>query len=472
MIQPVVLCGGIGTRLWPSSRPTLPKQFAQLLPDQSLYQATLQRVAGSDFAAPLVMTSDQSRFLAAEQAHAAGITPSQIVLEPTPCGTAPAVLTATLMMEMHPEMLMLVAPSDHVISDIPNFLAAIQLAKTAAQQGSIIAFGVSPDRAETGYGYLELPADDAPDGASPVTRFVEKPGAKDAERMSNSGHHHWNAGLYLFRVCDFLRTCEQCAPDLLAPCRSALAAGHHDLDFLRLGSAYSDIDPISLDHAVMEKAIGLQSVPLSAGWHDLGSWAGLKQASSAHASDMVQHGSVTALDCQDTLLWSEDEAVHLVGIGLDGIAAISTRDAVLVTDLRSSQNVGQAVALLAERGISQAHQHPRCHRPWGWFESLCLGDRFQVKRIKVNPGGILSLQSHIHRAEHWVVVAGTARVTVGNEVRLLSENESLYVPLGAMHRLENPGKLPVYLIEIQTGAYLGEDDITRYSDAYHRCVAE
>jgi mannose-1-phosphate guanylyltransferase/mannose-1-phosphate guanylyltransferase/mannose-6-phosphate isomerase len=289
--------------------------------------------------------------------------------------------------------------------------------------------------------------------------------------MLEAGTYLWNAGIFLFRAGDMIAAFERHAPDLLAPCRAALAAGSRDLGFLRLGQDdYLAARAISIDYAVMEKADGIVAVPVDAGWSDLGSWAAIHAAldGSGGGTGVVTSGPATALDCVRTLLRSEDENVHIVGLGLRNIAAIAMRDAVLVADLDRAQDVKAVVAELKRSGRAQAEDYPRFHRPWGWYETLCLGHRFQVKRIMVKPGGILSLQSHMHRAEHWVVVAGTARVTVGEEEKLLAENQSVYVPLGSVHRMENPGKVPMYLIEVQTGTYLGEDDIVRYDDVYNR----
>jgi mannose-1-phosphate guanylyltransferase/mannose-1-phosphate guanylyltransferase/mannose-6-phosphate isomerase len=287
--------------------------------------------------------------------------------------------------------------------------------------------------------------------------------------MLAAGNYLWNAGIFLFRAGDMIAAFETHAPDLLAPCRAALAAGTRDLGFLRLGQDdYLNARAISIDYAVMEKAENVVAVPVEAGWSDLGSWTALHAALEADANGVVTSGEATAIDCERTLLRSEDDNIHIVGLGLRNIAAVAMRDAVLVADLDRAQEVKAVVAELKRTGRAQAEDYPRFYRPWGWYETLCLGDRFQVKRIMVKPGGILSLQSHVHRAEHWVVVAGTARVTVGEEVKLLTENQSVYVPLGAVHRMENPGRLPMYLIEVQTGSYLGEDDIVRYEDVYNR----
>lgn len=469
MIYPVILCGGSGTRLWPASRKAYPKQFVPLLGEESLYKATLRRLSGEGFAAPLILTAEDFRFMATDQAAEIGLSDANIVIEPVARGTASAVLVAALLLsEDNPDAQMLVAPSDHVIGDLPTFLTAIEQGRAAAADGALVTFGVTPDRPETGYGYLEL--SQAPkDGAVAVKSFREKPNLETAEQFLDAGHYLWNAGLFLFRVSDVIAAFETHAPDLLAPCRAAIAQGKSDLGFFRLDAdSYAAAPSNSFDYAVMEQAAKVKAVPLDCGWSDLGAWDALWQALDGDEAGVVARGSVTALDCRDSYLHAYDAATQLVGLGLDGVIAVAMRDAVLVADKSRAQDVKSVVATLRAEGVAQADDYPRFHRPWGWYETLCLDTRFQVKRIMVKPGGVLSLQSHHHRSEHWIVVAGTAEVTVGEEVKLVTENESVYIPLGAVHRMANPGKLPMYLIEVQTGAYLGEDDIVRYEDIYDR----
>ncbi|MCB6180115.1 mannose-1-phosphate guanylyltransferase/mannose-6-phosphate isomerase [Rhodobacter sp. Har01] len=469
MIHPVILCGGSGTRLWPSSRQAFPKQFVDLIGPESLFQATLRRLTGPDFTAPLILTNEEFRFLARDQAEAIGLIDAEIVLEPVARDTAPAILSAALMLEDTPEALMLVSPSDHVIRNPKAFLAAIRAGAEAARGGALVTFGIVPDRPESGYGYLELAGPAKAGQPVPLAGFSEKPDAARAAQMIASGNVLWNAGVFLFRVQDILAAFQAHAPELIAPCRAARAAGQRDLGFFRLDAReYGEARPISIDYAVMEKAAGIVAVPVDAGWSDLGSWESLRAVLPADDHGVVGTGNVTAIGCENTLLRCEDDNIRLVGLGLKNIAAIAMRDAVLVADLSQAQQVKQVVAELKAAGVPQADNYPRFHRPWGWYETLCLGDRFQVKRIMVKPGGVLSLQSHVHRSEHWIVVAGTARVRVGEEVKLLTENQSVYIPLGAIHRMENPGKVPMYLIEVQTGIYLGEDDIQRYEDVYNR----
>ncbi len=470
-IHPVILCGGSGTRLWPLSRKSYPKQFAALMGEESLYQASLRRLSGEGFARPVVVTNSDFRFIATEQLSAVGIEEATVLIEPVSRNTAPAVLCAALTLQDKPDDLMLVAPSDHVIADADAFRAAALAGAEAAKGGTLVTFGIAPDRPETGYGYLEL-ADKPEDlSATPRTlkRFVEKPDAAAAAKMVESGRYLWNAGIFLFRVGDIIAAFEASAPDLLEPCRRAVAEGRTDLMFFRLGeAAFATARDISIDYAVMEKAPRLAVVPYAGGWSDLGSWDAVWKEMEPDSAGVSASGPVTAIDCADSLLRSEDSDIRLVGLGLKNTAVIAMRDAVLVADMTDGQRVKEVVARLKADKVTQAEEFPRCHRPWGWYETLSLGGRFQVKRIMVKPGGVLSLQSHHHRSEHWIVVSGTAKVTVGEEARLLTENQSVYIPLGSVHRMENPGKVEMHLIEVQTGAYLGEDDIVRYEDIYAR----
>ncbi len=479
-ITPVILCGGSGTRLWPSSRKAYPKQFAPLLGEESLYQKTLRRFAGEAFAAPLVMTNEAFRFVCRDQAEELSLEPGRIILEPVGRNTAPAILCAALMLAEDPEALMLVAPSDHLIRDEEAFLDAVSTAAAAAGGGQLVTFGITPTHPETGFGYLELAAPPQPGAATPLRRFVEKPDRERAARMLARGNFLWNAGIFLFRAADILAAFRAHAPDMIAPCEAALGRAAADLGFIRLArEPYAALRAESIDYAVMEKAAGISAVPLSAGWSDLGSWAALHAArlpggggeatgAGAAGDGVLCDGPVSALDCRNSLLRSESPDVHLVGLGLENIVAVATRDAVLVADLARSQQVKDVVALLRGRKVAQADEHLRVHRPWGWYESLCLCPGFQVKRIMVKPGGVLSLQSHRHRSEHWVVVEGTAHVILGRQERELKANESVYIPQGEIHRLENRTARPMFLIEVQTGDYLGEDDITRYEDVYNR----
>ena len=466
-VTPVLLCGGSGSRLWPLSRKSYPKQFVPLLGDQTLFQASASRLAG--FEKPLIVTGSDFRFIVTEQLAAIGIDPGAILLEPTGRNTAPAVLAAALYLHAQdPEAVMLVCPSDHLIPDADSFLAAAQSALDVARTGQLVTFGIAPTHPETGYGYLEL-AGPADGGPVALQRFVEKPDAETAAALVASGKHMWNAGIFMFSASAIIAAFKAHAPGLMAPVSDAVAGAQTDLGFLRLAAdPWMQVEDISIDYAVMERAENLSVVPYSSAWSDLGGWDAVWRESVKDDRGVATHGNATAIDCDDVLLRSENDELTLVGIGLRNIVAVAMNDAVLVADSARGQDVKLAVQALKDKGALQAEQFPKDHRPWGWFESLVIGDRFQVKRIVVHPGAALSLQSHHHRAEHWIVVEGTARVTVNEDVKLLSENQSVYIPLGAVHRMENPGKVPMVLIEVQTGSYLGEDDIIRYEDVYAR----
>lgn len=471
-ITPILLCGGSGTRLWPLSRKSYPKQFVPLVGEDTLFQASAKRLSGADFSAPMVLTNSDFRFIVTEQLSEAGIDPAAILIEPEGRNTAPAVLAAALWLEKtNPEALMLVAPSDHVVPDAPAFRAAVAAGVPAAQGGDLVTFGIKPAHAETGYGYLELAEDPGDFTARPLKliRFVEKPDAARAQEMLAAGNYLWNAGIFLFSVKTILAAFAAHAPGLVAPVRAAVDQGKPDLGFLRLDpEAWSTAEDISIDYAVMERSENLSVVPYAAGWSDLGGWDAVWRETSQDTRGVALSGHATAIDCDNTLLRSEDDSLEVVGIGLKNIVTIAMPDAVLVADSSRAQDVKDAVAALKKKKAKQATMFPKDHRPWGWFESLVIGERFQVKRIHVHPGAALSLQSHHHRSEHWIVVEGTAKVTVDDEVKLISENQSVYIPLGAIHRMENPGKVPMVLIEVQTGTYLGEDDIIRYEDVYAR----
>ncbi len=471
-ITPVLLCGGSGTRLWPLSRKSYPKQFAPLMGRESLFQASARRLSGAEFAAPVILTGEPFRFIVTEQLAAVEQAPQTILIEPEGRNTAPAVLAAALWLQARdPGALMLVAPSDHVIPGPEGFRAAVRAAAPRAAGGDLVTFGIAPDRPETGYGYLELAPGADPGAGAPqdLARFVEKPDAARAAEMLAAGRYLWNAGIFLFSVRAILEAYEAHAPALLEGVRAALAGAESDLGFCRLDSdPWTGVEDISIDYAIMEKAPNLAVMPYGGAWSDLGGWDAVWRESGPDAAGNVTSDNATAIDCRDTLLRSESGTLELVGIGLEDVVAVAMNDAVLVAHKSEAQRVKEAVAALKHRGARQAAAFPVDHRPWGWFESLVVGERFQVKRIVVHPGAALSLQSHHHRSEHWIVVQGTARVTVDDTVKLVTENESVYIPLGAVHRMENPGKLPMVLIEVQTGSYLGEDDITRYDDVYAR----
>ncbi len=424
-------------------------------------------------APPVVITNADFRFIVTEQMTDMGIDPGAILIEPDARNTGPAILAAALYLSAtDPDAMMLVMPTDHDIPDPAAFRAAVAIGVPRAETGRIVTFGIRPDRPETGYGWLELSA--PPVDASPqkLVRFVEKPDRARAEAMLFEGKYLWNSGIYLMSVATLIAAFQDHAPDLVAPVCEAVETARTDLGFLRFASdPWSKTRNISVDYAVMEHAANLEVVPFNSAWSDLGDWNAVWRESSdegLNGDATVVHGAVTEFDCVGCLLRAEAEGLHLVGIGLKDIVVVAMPDAVLVADRSRVQEVKEAVASLKAKAVRQAEVFPRDHRPWGWFETLVLSDRFQVKRIVVHPGASLSLQSHVHRAEHWIVVSGTAQVTVDKDVRLLTENQSLYVPLGAIHRLANPGKVPVVMIEVQTGAYLGEDDIIRYEDVYSR----
>jgi len=469
MITPVLLCGGSGTRLWPLSRKSFPKQFSLRVGDQSLFEQSVVRLTGEQFLPPVVVTGSDFRFIVSEQLAAVGVRPGAILIEPEARNTAPAILAATLhIASADPDALILVAPSDHAVPDPVAFRAAVQRGVAAAQAGHIVTFGITPTHAETGYGWLELAAAVAEDSV-PLRRFVEKPALPLAEAMLAAGNFLWNSGIFLFSARSMLAAFSSHAPSLLAPVRASLDKAQVDLGFLRLDAeAWKAAESISVDYAVMEHAQNLSVVAFGAGWNDLGGWDAVSREMGADARGVSMSGAVTAIDCDDTLLRSESDGVEVVGIGLRDVLVVAMNDAVLVADRSRAQDVKKAVEALKAKGAKQAELFPRDHRPWGWFETLAMADRFQVKRIVVHPGAALSLQSHHHRSEHWIVVSGTARVTVNDTVQLLTENQSIYIPLGAVHRMENPGKVPMVLIEVQTGSYLGEDDIIRYEDVYAR----
>ena len=469
-ITPVILCGGSGTRLWPLSRKSYPKQFSRLLGETTLFQQSAQRVGGEGFEKPVILTNSDFRFIVTEQLQEVGIDPKAVLIEPEPRNTAPAILAAALFLAKNdPKALMLVLPSDHVVPDHQTFTKTVQAGVEAALDGDLVTFGITPHGAETGYGYLELSG--KPNGLTPIklNRFVEKPDKKSAEMMLDEGSYLWNAGIFLFRAQDFVEAVEAHCSQLIAPVSKAMAAVKPDLDFLRIDPDWwGKAESISVDYAIMEHAVNLSAVPYGGDWSDLGDWNSVWREMDQAENGVVAYGASVALDCRDTLLRSESEKQVLVGIGLENIVVVAMPDAVLVADKSRTQEVKKAVTYLKEKPATQAAQFPKDHRPWGSFESLHLDERFQVKRIVVKPGGILSLKSHNHRSEHWIIVEGTARVTIGNDVKLVRENQSVYVPLGKKHRLENPGKVPMVLIEVQTGSYLGEDDIERYEDIYAR----
>ena len=419
------------------------------------------------------MTGSDFRFMVTEQLAAIDIEPQIILIEPFARNTAAAICAAAVALDAkNGDSLMLVSPSDHVITDVERFRETVEAAIPTADEGQIVTFGIRPDRAETGYGWLELSSklsDDFAAVAQPLSSFVEKPEAEAAEALLSGGLHLWNAGIFLFSTTCILTSFEQFAPQTLTEVRNAFGAAEADLGFMRLpGEPWSRLEDISIDNAIMEHASNLSVVPYGGYWSDLGDWQAIWREGEADNFGVVADGPSTALDCRNTLLLATSETQELVAMGLNDIIAVAMPDAVLVAHKDRVQDVKTAVLKLKAKGAAQAENLPRDYRPWGWYESIALGPRFQVKRIVVNPGGALSLQSHNHRSEHWIVVEGTAKVTIDDDVKIVNENQSVYIPLGAIHRMENPSKLPLTLIEVQTGSYFGEDDITRYEDVYAR----
>lgn len=468
-ITPILMCGGSGTRLWPLSRKSFPKQFTNIVGDESLFQASARRFTGAGFGDLVVITGSDFRFVVTEQLDAIDLSAAGIIIEPAGRNTAPAAIAATLFAaQTDPDGLVLLVPSDHAVADPQAFRDAVSRGRVAAEEGQIVTFGITPTRAETGYGWLEA-GEATHDDVHALTRFIEKPDSVRAQELFADGNNLWNAGVFLASARTMIAAFRTHAPDILKEVESALKASTVDLDFTRIDpDLWDGVREESIDYAVMEKAKNVSVVRFDGHWSDLGGWESVWLESSHDDAGNASSDNTTAFDCENTLLRSESDEIELVGIGLKNVVAVAMRDAVMVADMSEAQNVKKAVNVLKTRGAKQAQHFPVDHRPWGWFETLVLADRFQVKRIHVNPGAALSLQSHHHRAEHWIVVSGTAKVTVDDEVKLISENQSIYIPLGAVHRMENPGKMAMVLIEVQTGGYLGEDDIIRYEDVYSR----
>lgn len=466
MIHPVLLCGGSGTRLWPLSRKSLPKQFSPLQTGDTLFQASIRRLSGPGFAPPLVLTGDSFRFIVKDQAAVVGVKPAGILIEPEARNTAPAILAAALWLQARdPDALMIVAPSDHIIPDDRRFRAAVEAAEATARQGRLVTFGIRPEWAETGYGWLELTSvtEDFAPRAQPLKRFVEKPDQETASAMLAAGTFLWNAGIFLFTARDLIEAFGKYAPAILDGVRAAVEAARPDLDFTRLSAGpWTTLETISLDYAVMEKADNLSVVPYAGRWTDLGDWEAVRREVGPDAAGVSIQGAAVAIDCTDTLLRSESDGPRLVGLGLTDIIAVAMPDAVLIMDRARTQEVKLAVSALKARGAPEAESFPRDHRPWGRFESLAAGDGFRIRRIVVNPGAALSLQSHRLRAEHWVVVSGHARATIDGAASEVVANQSIHTPPGSVHRLENPGQDPLILIEVQTGESFEEEDVVRY----------
>jgi len=462
---PVVMSGGSGTRLWPLSRKHKPKQFLNLFGDDSMFQQTILRLKGLDSASPIVVCNESHRFMVEEQLLEIGIESPSILLEPAGRNTAPAIVSAAfqaLSREQDPVLLVLAA--DHVIADIEAFHQAIKIAEQQAIAGNLVTFGIVPNCAHTGYGYIQA---EEKGGISAVKQFVEKPDLETAEQYLASGEYYWNSGMFMFKASLLIEEMNKFNPDIVEKCRLAVAQSEQDLDFVRLNKAAFEACPSdSIDYALMEKTNKAVVVPLDAGWNDVGSWSSLWECSQQDENNNVLKGDVEIQNVKNAYIHSEHRLVSVVGV--EDLVIVETADAVMVASKAQAQDIKDIVAKLKSQSRPEAENHRLCYRPWGYYDSIDLGERFQVKRIRVKPGASLSLQMHHHRAEHWVVVQGTAEVTRDDEVFLLSENESTFIPVGQKHRLHNPGRVPLEIIEIQSGGYLGEDDIVRFQDNYHR----
>lgn len=463
-VVPVILSGGSGTRLWPRSRKHYPKQLLKLAGKYSMLQQTVRRVA--HLGAPMVVCNEDQRFLVAEQLNELDSDACAIMLEPLARNTAPAIALAALRaMQQQDDPILVVLPADHLIQNDTMFREALTRAIGRAADGHLVVFGVQPDKAETGYGYIR--AESAGEQGAAVSSFVEKPDAATAEQYLASGDYFWNSGMFVFKASVFIEELTRLEPDIVACCRSSVELAKVDLDFIRLDrSALEPCASESIDYAVMERTERAWMLPLAISWSDLGSWSSIWEVMDKDDQDNVKLGDVLTEDCHGCLFHAED---HLIAaIGVENLVVVDTKDALLISTRDRVQDVKKLVAQLEQQGREEHLVHREVHRPWGSYDAVDNGERYQVKRISVKPGQSLSLQMHHHRAEHWVVVEGTANVQVGDKQHILSENQSIYIPLGEKHRLTNPGKVPLHLIEVQSGSYLGEDDIVRYEDTYGR----
>jgi mannose-1-phosphate guanylyltransferase/mannose-6-phosphate isomerase len=470
-ISPFILCGGSGSRLWPLSREAFPKQFHRLTDAHTLFQQTCRRFASSLFDDLTILSNRRHRFLIAEQLEEIGTSTARIVLEPTSRNTAPAACIAALIAsERDPSALVMIVPSDHVFAETKSFLAAVEVGIEAAQAGALVTFGVTPDCPHTGYGYIETDKSNGP--VLNVRRFVEKPSQSAAEAYLDAGGFYWNAGIFLFRADVLMDLIETHSPEILAACRPALESATSDLTFTILGEAYAKAPSISIDYAVAEKAQNMTCVPLTTSWSDIGSWSALWEFAGKDTSGNVARGEgeIILQSTENCFTYSDKACVAV--LGMKDVVVVATEDAVLVASKAYAEEVKTIVEHLKSNGASHVLQHNRVYRPWGWYQTVNQGERYQVKCIMVKPRGKLSLQSHYHRSEHWVVVRGTLEVTKGEHTELLTENQSTYIPIGKLHRLANPGKIPAFLIEVQSGPYLDEQDIVRYEDVYGRGADE
>lgn len=463
---PVILSGGSGTRLWPLSRGQYPKQFLPLVSSYSMLQETVRRLSGvPGLKAPIAVCNEDHRFMMAEQLWEIGTKPSAIILEPVGKNTAPAVAMAALSATSEDDVL-LILPADHVIGNLPAFHKAIAQAARLAEQGFLVTFGIVPNQPETGYGYIKRDKEQQGD-AFKVASFVEKPDMETAKRYLQSGDYFWNSGMFAFTAGNFLKELEKFNPQMLSVCRQALQAAKVDMDFVRLDKAiFSTCPSDSIDYAIMEKTDKAVVIPLDADWNDVGSWSALWDVTEKDASGNAVSGDVMTVDTRNSYIFAENKLVTVIGV--ENLIVVETKDAVMIAAKDRVQEVKQIVDQLKKLGRTEADSHRKVYRPWGHYDSVDGGDRHQTKRIVVKPGAKLSLQKHHHRAEHWVVVKGTALVTKGDDKLLISENESIYIPLGVVHCLENPGVIPLEIVEVQSGSYLGEDDIVRFGDQYGR----
>ncbi len=467
MIIPIIMAGGSGTRLWPLSRSLYPKQFLSLINENSLLQETLKRLDGLNCLPPVIVSNNEHRFIVAEQLRQLGVDDFQIILEPVGRNTAPAVALAALKsLELHGDHHMLVLAADHAIQDIEAFHAAVLAAEQESVDNKLVTFGIVPTKPETGYGYIKK-GEQVKNSVFKVNSFVEKPDLETAKNYLEQKCYLWNSGMFMFKASVYLDELKKFRPDILAACKESLSSASTDLDFIRLNSdVFAECPDESIDYAVMEKTQDCVVIPLDADWSDIGSWTSLWEISEKDEHENVSHGDVINYNSRNNYIYSEGSLISTVGV--NNLIIVQTKDALLVAQQDNVQDIKKIVEILKKQKRSEHISHREVYRPWGRYDSVERGDRYQVKRITVKPGECLSTQMHHHRAEHWVVVAGTAKVTCGERTFFVTENESTFIPIGTVHTLENPGKIPLEVIEIQSGVYLGDDDIVRLSDKYGR----